>query len=701
MEIRILGPLEIVADGDPVDLPSGKARLLITREPGYLLALDRDQIDAVRFERLVGQARPVLASAPGRAAALLQAALSLWRGEPLADFTFEPFAQAEITRLTELRLTALEDRIEAELALGRHGVLCGELAQLVGEHPLRERLSGQLMVALYRCGRQAEALGAYADVRETLVAQLGIDPSPALERLQAAILRQDRELDLPGPSPEAAPLPLATVEDRSLERSLEAILGSARSAVRRCQWQEAFDLFSAADERGGLGGEDLDALAEVAFWLGRPHASHVARQRAHATLMAEGRPRRAAMAAIVLSVNFGARRRFLVAGGWFQRAQRLLADEPEGPEHGFLAWAATMFALATGDQEGALGAARRAFDLGRRFGVPDLQALGLVFQGYILVRQGDVDEGLSLMDEGMTWAVDGQLAPTSSAVIFCRTIDSCYELGDYRRAAEWMEAIADCFARTGIEAFPGDCEAHSIAMLIGRGAWSEGERRARRACTAIEPMDLTHAGLALAEIGEIRWRRGDLVGAEEAFAQATRLGSPPQPGMALVRLAQGDRRGAAASIAAALAEESWDRLARARLLPAQVEIALADGDVETARAAAAELAEIATRYARPALTAAAECARARVLLAEGDPAAAATTLQRGIALWRQAGAPHETARARLLLGEALERQGDRRHALVELDGARAAFESLGAALDLQRATRLLAATGNTDRSLSR
>lgn len=255
-----------------------------------------------------------------------------------------------------------------------------------------------------------------------------------------------------------------------------------------------------------------------------------------------------------------------------------------------------------------------------------------------------------------------------------------------------MEAIADCFARTGIEAFPGDCEAHSIAMLIGRGAWSEGERRARRACTAIEPMDLTHAGLALAEIGEIRWRRGDLVGAEEAFAQATRLGSPPHPGMALVRLAQGDRRGAAASIAAALAEESWDCLARARLLPAQVEIALADGDVETAAAAAAELAEIATRYARPALTAAAECARARVLLAEGDPATAATTLQRGIALWRQAGAPYETARARLLLGEALERQGDRRHALVELDGARAAFESLGAALDLQRATRLLAAT---------
>jgi DNA-binding SARP family transcriptional activator len=238
MEIQILGPLEVVAAGDPVDLPSGKARLLlaalvvhanqvvstdrlfeflwrgqppesaantlqtyvshlrrslepdrmprrqsrlvITREPGYLLAVDRDQIDAVRFERLVGEARLVLASAPDKAAVLLHTALSLWRGEPLADFTFEPFAQSEITRLTDLRLTALEDRIEAELALGGHTALCSELAQLAREHPLRERLSSQLMVALYRSGRQAEALRAYADLRATLVEQLGIDPSPAL-----------------------------------------------------------------------------------------------------------------------------------------------------------------------------------------------------------------------------------------------------------------------------------------------------------------------------------------------------------------------------------------------------------------------------------------------------------------------------------------------------------------------------------------
>jgi DNA-binding SARP family transcriptional activator len=749
VEIRILGPFEVVAGGDTVVVPSGKTRLLlaalavhanhvvsvdclfeflwggrppataantlqtyiahlrrslepdraprepnrllITREPGYLLAVEPDQIDAVRFERLVREARGVLGAAPEAAAALLRTALSLWRGEPLADFTFEPFAQSEITRLAELQLAATEDRIEAELALGGHAALCGELAQLVREHPLRERLSGQLMIALYRCGRQAEALRAYSDLRETLADQLGIDPSPALGRLEEAILRQRPALNWP-PAAEgvaAPPVPAAVVVPAGL--SVQGMLSAARSALRRRDWREAFNLYSTADGRSVLGGADLDALAEVAFLVGRPTESHTARQRAHSAFLAEGQPRKAAMTAISLSLNYGARLRFAVAGGWYQRARRLLADQPDCPEQGFLAWAGAMFAVATRDHDEALRAARRAFDLGHHFGVPELQALGLAFEGYVLVRQGKVDQGLPLMDEGMTWAVAGQLAPTPSAVIFCRTIDTYYELGDYRRAAEWMDAIADCFTRTGIDAFPGDCEAHTVGILVGRGAWSEGELRARRACAAMEPMDLAHVGPALAEIGEIRLRRGDLPGAQAAFTRAVELGAPTCPGMALVRLAHGDVRGAAAAITLALSEQTGDLLARGRLLPAQVQIALADNDVETARSAASELAEIATTYARPALAAAAECAHAAVLLYEGGSAAAANSLRRGIALWGQAGAPYEAAQARLLLVLALERQNDRRHALVELDAARASFESLGARLDLEKAARLLTA----------
>ena len=474
---------------EPGRTPRQPSRFVLTREPGYLLAVDRDGIDAVRFERLVSAARLALNDAPEAAAAQLRHALSLWRGEPLANFTFEPFAQSAIVRLTELRLTALEDRIEADLALGGHAALCGELAQLVRDHPLRERLSAQLMIALYRCGRQAEALQVYTNLRATLTEQMGIDPSPALWRLEEAILRQEPELDwswtatLLGPKvPERVP----AVTGVPVEAPVDDILASARSAAQLCRWQEAFDLFSAADERGGLDGEDLDTLADAAFWLGRPHESHVARKRAHGAFLADGQPRRAALVAIALSVNFGARLRLSVAGGWFKRAQRLLAREPEGPEHGFLAWAGTMFALGAKDLDRALTEARRAFDIGRRFGVGDLQALGLVLEGYVLVREGKVGDGLLLMDEAMTWASEGQLAPTASAVVFCRTIDTCYALRDYRRAEEWMDALADCFARTGIDAFPGDCEVHSVGILVGRGAWAEGEQRARRACAGPE-----------------------------------------------------------------------------------------------------------------------------------------------------------------------------------------------------------------------
>jgi DNA-binding SARP family transcriptional activator len=664
---------------EPGRAPREPSRLLVTRAPGYVLLVDQEGIDATRFERLVKRAHPILRADPEAAAAQLRTALTLWRGEPLANFTFEPFAQAEITRLSELRLATTEDRIEAELTLGAHAQLCGELAQLVADHPLRERLSGQLMVALYRSGRQAEALRAYADLRRTLAEQLGIDPSPALAQLEQAVLRQRPELAWPPDPPTPTPV-------RVLATPAADPLAAARSALRGFRWQEAFDLFCAADREAALSGADLDALAEAAFWLGRPREAHSARQRAHTTLLAEGQPRKAAMVAVVLSVNYGARRRLSVAEGWFHRAERLLADEPEGPEHGFLAWAGAMSAVAAGDLGGALRAAQRAFDLGRRFGVPDLQALGLVHQGYVLVRQGTVAEGLRLIDEGMTWALDGQLGPTSSAVVFCRTIDTCYELGDYRRAAEWMEAIADSFARIGIRAFPGDCEAHSVAMLVGRGAWSEGELRARRASAAMEPMDLTHVGLALAEIGEIRLCRGDLAGAEEAFTRAAELGAT-HPGMALLRLARGDVRGAAAAIAVVLADASEDSLARGRLLPAQVEIALDEGDIATARTAAAELSAIATRYAHAAPAAAAACAHGAVALASEDAMAAVGLLRGGIALWREAGAPYQVARARLLLGDALARSGDRSQALAEVDAARAAFEALGARTDVDRAVR--------------
>src|SRR5688572_1121533 len=215
-----------------------------------------------------------------------------------------------------------------------------------------------------------------------------------------------------------------------------------------------------------------------------------------------------------------------------------------------------------------------------------------------------------------------------------------------------MEAVADCFARTGIGAFPGDCDAHRVGILVGRGAWSEGELEARRACAQQERIELAHVGEALHEIGEIRLRLGDLEGAGDAFERAAASGASPQPGLAVLQLLGGDAAAAAASIEDALADTS-DRLARARLLPAQVEIALAAGAVDSARSASAELDEVAGVYGSAALSAAAACARGALLLADGDARAAAEALADGTRLWREASAPYEGARARVLLAAAL------------------------------------------------
>ena len=749
MEIRVLGPLEVGLDGRPVELPSAKAclllaslvvranevvstdrlfevlwgaqppdtaantlqtyvahlravleperarreagRLLVTRPPGYVLAIEPDRIDAVRFERLAAQGRGELATSPADAARTLRAALALWRGEALADFTFAPFAQADITRLAELRVSALEDRIGADLALGAHRALTAELAQLVKEHPLRERFAAQLMVALYRSGRQADALRAYGRLRATLIEQLGIEPNPTLARLEQAILEQQSDLEWSpieaATLPDAVPAVAAPADGHDYVgvRGFDAAARGREAAAAR-RWQEAVARLSLADREGVLSGDDLDALAEALVWTGQPLEALAARQRAHAAFVEEGNVLRAAQMAVLLAIWFGARLRMSVAGGWFQRARRLLDDEPECAVHGMLEWAATMFAIAQGQHLDARESAQRTFDIGQRFSVPDLQAIGLVFGGYVRVRQGEVAPGMQLIDEAMTWAVSGQVSPVPAQLVFCRTISTCYELGDYRRAGEWMEAIAECFAKTGINSLPGDCEAHSISMLIGRGAWSEGELRARASCAGMEPIELAHVGLALSEIGVIRLRMGDLEGAAGAFAKASENAAPPQPGTALLLLARGDTAGAAASIDGALAQGGWDGLARARLLPAQVEIALAGSDIATAHSAVTELVALAAVFASPAILAAAASAQGAVLLAEGDCAGAVECLRRGADLWRDANAPYDRARTRVLLARALVQHGDEGRARSEHLAARAAFESLGAHLDLARLT---------------
>jgi class 3 adenylate cyclase len=472
-----------------------------------------------------------------------------------------------------------------------------------------------------------------------------------------------------------------SVPDQSLQE--------ARDAFDRHAWREAFDLLHAADASGGLSPEDVERLAEAAWWIGRMDECIEAQERAHAAYVEAGSGRRAARVALKLVTNNYNKLSRSVAMGWLNSAQRLLGDEPECPEHGYLSHTRAAIGWTSGNLDSALDYARRTFEIGSRFGDRDLRALGLNSQGGIMVWKGQVAEGLALLDEAMVAAVGGELSASATGGIYCATIITCEQLSDYRRAGEWTEAANRWCDRQSITGFPGRCRVHRAHIMRLRGAWAEAEQDARRACDELEHFTPTFAADAFYEVGEIRLRVGDLATAEDAFRQAHELGREPQPGLSMLRLAEGKVDAAATMIKRALADQSWDRLARARLMPPQVEIATAAGELETARSAPDELEAIAEAYGTPALEASAACARGAVKLAEGEGASALQTLRRGWRLWQEVDAPYEAAKARMLLADAYRAEGDAEAATLELRSAKSTFERLGAVPDARRAAELL------------
>jgi DNA-binding SARP family transcriptional activator len=671
-------------------------RYVLRKDPGYLLAVAPDAIDATRFRDLAARGRRALNESPQQAAALLRDALALWRGDPLADFAYDLFAQPAIVELRELRMQALESRIDADMAVGRHAGLIGELRELVRDQPMRERLCGQLMMCLYRSGQQAEALAAFTQTREFLVDELGVEPGPLLADVHRAILNHDPVLNWSPPdaivsSGATAPArPDATGRPDATPGGPTDVVQQGLAALQRRDWAGAYELFLAAQAGTEPDAQALDGLAEAAMWLGEYEFSLATRQRAHAAFLDAGDVRRAAMTAIALALHYAARLKFAVAAGWYGRAERLLADESEGVEHGYLAWTACLMAIGARQDGPALDAARRTFKIGTHMRDPTLHALGLTFQGYLLVRTGELNQGLSMLDEGMAAAVSGLVAPFPTSLIFCRMIDTCQLLGDYERATEWLDAIDSSPITPAITSYPSDCETHRTQLLVGRGAWAEAERLARRACAGMQKFDVSHAGLAFYQLGELHLRTGDLDDAAAAFARAAELGTVPQPGAALLDRCTGQVARAAATLAAALADESWDSLARARLLPTEVQLALEVGDPDRARAAAVELAELAEVYPSKAIAAAASTAAGAISLAEGDTRAAVAAFRNGRQAWAEAGARYDAAHARVMLARALAADGRSDIAASELSEARAAFTHLGAALDMQAVDALLA-----------
>lgn len=461
-----------------------------------------------------------------------------------------------------------------------------------------------------------------------------------------------------------------------------------REALGRRRWDEAYEALAAADAAGSLGPADLEALGEAAVWTDHHDESIDARQRAHEAYLALGETTAAARVAIALVPNHLARLNLSASSGWFNKAKRLLDGEPESVTHGELAAMTALIQLATGEIEQGLENAQVAHRLGEKYEDRDLVALGLTFQGYALARLGRLDDSMAMLDEAMAGAVAGELGPFATAMVYCRTICTCLDLFDFRRATEWTDLVQRITDATGPVGIAGDCRTHRAAVKIFHGEWVDGEHEAEHACTQSATWDLNHTATAHYELGEIKRLMGDFVGAAEAFRRSHELGGVPHPGLALLHLAEGDLDGAAAAVAGALAG-AQDQLVRARLLPAQVDIALARGDVDTARMAAIELDGIAERYGGGALHGAADTARGALRLIDGDAGAAIRDLRSGWHAWQDVGSPYETARARVHIAEALAAIGDQVSATMELETALSAFQRLGATPDAERASTML------------
>ncbi len=455
--------------------------------------------------------------------------------------------------------------------------------------------------------------------------------------------------------------------------------GGAREAFGRRDWQAAYDGFRAGDD---LAPADLDALAECALWLGRAEEAVEGYQAAYRAHLAAGAGPRAALSAFMVSIHLRLRGDAAPADGWMSRAQRVLADEPEGAEHGYPLYLETARLMGE-DLDAAAASARRMQDLGRRFGDDTLVALGVFFEGRALVKQAKVHEGMALLDEAMAAALSDTLEPVWTGAIYCGLLDACHELVDLRRAQEWTEATRNwCSPLPLASLYPGICRVHTAEILQRQGAWAEAEAEALGACRDMADIDVFAMADAFYEVGEIRRRRGDLAGAEEAYASAHEAGRDPQPGLALLRLAQGRVDTARASIAASLAGDGGSRLGRAPLHAAQVAIALRDGDLDLADASATEVAATAEAFASPGLAAVAHRCRGAVALARGQSVVALGALRLALAAWQELDAPHEAACTRVLLADAYRALGDDDAADREQAAARACFERLGATGDL-------------------
>jgi DNA-binding NarL/FixJ family response regulator len=466
-------------------------------------------------------------------------------------------------------------------------------------------------------------------------------------------------------------------------------IDDARAAFERHDWSETHRLLAGVPV-DDLAIEDLDRFATAAYLTGRDETAFELWARAHRDCARADEIELAARFGLRLAQTLGFKGDIGRSAGWVERVRRLLDDAGiDCIERGYLAHASAMCRIfGAGDHPGAHELFVRAGTIGARYRDQELMTLARIGEGRMLVYLGAVAEGVALLDEAMISVEAREISLIAVGDAYCTVIDACTEIFDMSRCRAWTDSFSRwCDEHTDLVLYRGNCLLHSAQVLHVHGDWSDAVETAHRACERLaEPINSLTLGGAHYVEGDLHRLRGAFDAAEASYRSANEYGCEPQPGLALMRLAQGRSDTAAASIRRVL-DEAVGPISRARALGAYAEITLAVGDVAAARAAAEELAAAAAELGSPFLRARAAHATAAVLLAEGRPKDALQTSGQALQLWTELDARHEAALTRVLIADACVAVGDTEGAELARSAARTTFEALGAAPDLARLDR--------------